>query len=327
MRMRSLGPAGPQVSAIGYGAMGLSGTYGPADEAEGIAVIRRALDLGVNLIDTAESYGSGHNERLVGSAIAGRRNEVFLATKFGGAGGPPTVGGKGRPENVLKAIEGSLARLGVDHIDLYYLHRVDRETPIEETVGAMARLVTQGKVRYLGLSEAAPGTLRRAAAVHPITALQSEYSLFSRDVEVDILSACRELDIGFVAYSPLGRGMLTGQLRSAAQLAEGDWRRSSAPRFQGEQFVHNLALVERIAPIAAEKGVEPGQLALAWLLHQGPHIVPIPGTRRRERLDANVAAAAIELTDADLRRLDESLPPGAAAGERYPPEGMRRLDL
>jgi aryl-alcohol dehydrogenase-like predicted oxidoreductase len=318
MDQRRLGSEGLVVSEIGLGCMGMSEFYGTGEEDESIATIRRAIDLGVTLLDTADMYGPFTNERLVGKAIEGRRDEVNVATKFGiqREEDGTMVGINGRPEYVRLACDASLQRLGTDYVDLYYQHRVDPETPIEETVGAMAELVEAGKVRYLGLSEAAPETIRRAHEVHPISALQTEYSLWSRDVEDEILPTLRELGIGFVAYSPLGRGFLTGQIRSFEDLPEGDYRRQS-PRFQGENFDRNLELVERVNEIAAEKDVTPGQLALAWLLHRGDDIVPIPGTKRREYLEENVAATNIELTDEDLRRIEEGAPKDVAAGERY----------
>ena len=308
------------MGAIGLGCMGMSEFYGTADEGEAIATIHRALDLGVTLVDTADMYGPYTNEELVGRAIAGRREEVVLATKFGivrDADDPSRRGVEGRPEYVRKSIEGSLGRLGVDHVDLYYQHRVDPDTPIEDTVGAMAELVREGKVRYLGLSEAAPDTLRRAQAIHPISALQTEYSLWSRDPEDEVLPTVRELGIGFVAYSPLGRGFLSGRFQSPEDLEEGDFRRRN-PRFQGENFQRNLELVERVREIAEEKNATPAQLALAWVLAQGEDIVPIPGTKRRERLEENVAALDVELTDADLERIEAAFPKGATAGDRYP---------
>jgi aryl-alcohol dehydrogenase-like predicted oxidoreductase len=315
MDQRRLGSEGLVVSEIGLGCMGMSEFYGTGEEDESIATIRRAIDLGVTLLDTADIYGSFTNERLVGKAIEGRRDEVNVATKFGiqREEDGTMVGINGRPEYVRSACDASLQRLGTDHIDLYYQHRVDPETPIEETVGAIAELVEAGKVRYLGLSEAAPETIRRAHEVHPISVLQTEYSLWSRDVEDEILPTLRELGI---AYSPLGRGFLTGQIRRFEDLPEGDYRRQS-PRFQGENFDRNLELVERVNEIAAEKGVTPGQLALAWLLQGGDDIVPIPGTKRREYLEENVAATNIELTDEDMRRIEEVAPKDIAAGERY----------
>jgi aryl-alcohol dehydrogenase-like predicted oxidoreductase len=318
MDQRRLGSEGLVVSEIGLGCMGMSEFYGTGEEDESIATIWRAIDLGVTLLDTADMYGPFTNERLVGKAIEGRRDEVNVATKFGiqREEDGSIIGINGRPEYVRSACDASLQRLGTDHIDLYYQHRVDPETPIEETVGAMKELVEAGKVRYLGLSEAAPETIRQAHEVHPISALQTEYSLWSRDVEGEILPTLRELGIGFVAYSPLGRGFLTGQIRRFEDLPEGDYRRQS-PRFQGENFDRNLELVERVNEIAAEKGVTPGQLALAWLLHQGDDIVPIPGTKRREYLEENVAAADIELTEEDLWRIEEVAPKDVAAGERY----------
>jgi aryl-alcohol dehydrogenase-like predicted oxidoreductase len=318
METRTLGQ-GLSVSAIGLGCMGMSEFYGDGDDQESIAVIHRALELGVNFLDTADMYGPFTNEELVGRAIAGRRDEVVIATKFGNVRGPngERLGVRGDAEYVHQACEGSLQRLGVDHIDLYYQHRVDPDTPIEETVGAMKELVQEGKVRHLGLSEAAPATIRRAHEVHPITALQTEYSLWSRDPEEEILPTVRELGIGFVAYSPLGRGFLSGQIQSPDDFAPDDFRRTN-PRFQDENLQRNLELVERVKEIAAEKGVTPGQLALAWLLHQGDDIVPIPGTKRVKYLEENVAAADIELSEEDLARIDEAAPAGAAAGDRYP---------
>ena len=319
MQKRSLGSQGLVVSELGLGCMGMSEFYGTADEDESIASIHRAIELGVTFLDTADMYGPFTNERLVGRAITDRRDQVTLATKFGNerAEDGTRLGVNGKPEYVHKACDASLERLGVDHIDLYYQHRVDPNTPVEETWGAMRELVEAGKVRYLGISEAAPETIRRAHEIHPITALQTEYSLWSRDVEDEILPTVRELGIGFVAYSPLGRGFLTGQIQRFEDLPEGDFRRSS-PRFQGENFQKNLELVDRVKEIANEKGVAASQLALAWLLHQGEDIVPIPGTKRREYLEENAAAAGITLTDEELKRIDEAAPKGAASGERYP---------
>jgi aryl-alcohol dehydrogenase-like predicted oxidoreductase len=318
MEQRKLGNHGLTVSELGLGCMGMSEFYGEGDDEESIATIHRALELGVNLLDTADAYGPFTNEQLVGRAIADRRDQVVLATKFGNVRGPngERLGVRGDPDYVREACDGSLRRLGVDHIDLYYQHRVDPNTPIEETVGAMKELVEQGKVRYLGLSEAAPGTIRRAHEVHPISALQTEYSLWTRDPEDEVLPTVRELGIGFVAYSPLGRGFLSGQIQSPDDFAEDDFRRAN-PRFQGENFQRNLQLVERVEEIAAEKDVTPGQLAIAWLLHQGEDIVPIPGTKRRKYLEENVAAADVSLSRDDLQRIDEAAPAGAAAGDRY----------
>jgi len=319
MHNRTLGSEGLRVSAQGLGCMGMSEFYGTADEGEAIATIQRALDLGITFLDTADMYGPFTNEKLVGRAIAGRRDEVVLATKFGNERGEDGsfLGVNGKPDYVRSACDASLARLGVDHIDLYYQHRVDQTVPIEETVGAMKELVEQGKVRHLGLSEAAPETIRRAHAVHPITALQTEYSLWTRDPEDAVLPTVRELGIGFVAYSPLGRGFLSGAIASPDDLAEGDFRRNN-PRFQGANFDKNLELVERVREIASERDVTPGQLALAWLLHQSEDIVPIPGTKRREYLEENAAADDIELSDDELERIDEAAPAGVTAGERYP---------
>jgi len=326
MKMRKLGRNGPEVSAVGLGCMGMSAFYGGADEAQSIAVIHRALDLGVTLFDTAEMYGPHTNEVLVGKALKGRRDEAFIATKFGINRQPDgSAITDGSPANVRRAVEGSLSRLGVDHIDLYYQHRIDPDTPIEETVGAMAELVKEGKVRFLGLSEAAPATLRRAHAEHPITALQTEYSLWSRDPEDELLGVVRELGIGFVPYSPLGRGFLSGDIKSVDDLAPDDFRRTN-PRFAGDNFQKNLDLVEAVSAIAADKGVTAAQLALAWVLAQGEDLVPIPGTRRIATLEQNAAAADIVLTADDLARIEAVFPRGAAAGERYAPGGMSSLN-
>jgi aryl-alcohol dehydrogenase-like predicted oxidoreductase len=319
MDQRQLGNQGLTVSELGLGCMGMSEFYGSGDEAESIATIQRALELGVTFIDTADMYGPFTNEKLVGRAIADRRDQVVLATKFGNVRGPngERLGIRGDADYVREACDASLERLGVDHIDLYYQHRVDPDTPIEETVGAMKELVEQGKVRYLGLSEAAPATIRRAHDVHPISALQTEYSLWTRDPEDEVLPTVRELGIGFVAYSPLGRGFLSGAIKSVDDLADDDFRRAN-PRFQGENFQRNLDLVERVKEVASEKDVTPSQLALAWLLHQGEDIVPIPGTKRRKYLEENAAAAEISLSDDELASIDEAAPVGAAAGDRYP---------
>ena len=319
METRKLGSQGLEVSELGLGCMGMSEFYGTPDEDESIATIHRAIEIGVTFLDTADMYGPFTNEKLVGKAISDRRDEVTLATKFGNERKEDgtRVGVNGKPDYVRKACDASLQRLGVDHIDLYYQHRVDTDTPVEETWGAMKELVEAGKVRYLGISEAAPETIRKANSVHQITALQTEYSLWSRDVEDEILPTVRELGIGFVAYSPLGRGFLTGQIQNFEDLPEGDYRRNS-PRFQGENFDKNLELVEKVREIANEKGVAPSQLALAWLLAQGEDIVPIPGTKRRKYLEENAAAANIKLTDDDLSRIDEVAPKDAAAGDRYP---------
>ena len=319
MNKRRLGTQGLQTSAIGLGCMGMSEFYGTADEGEAIATIHRALELGVNFLDTADAYGPFKNERLVGRAIKDRRDEVVLATKFGSVRTEQgeRLGIRGDREYVLAACNASLERLGTDHIDVYYQHRVDPNTPIEETVGAMAELVEQGKVRYLGLSEAAAETIRRAHAVHPISALQSEYSLWTRDVEDEILPTIRELGIGLVGYSPLGRGFLSGRIHSVDDLEASDFRRAN-PRFQDENFQKNLELVERVEELAAEKGCAAAQIALAWVLAQGEDIVPIPGTTRVENLEENVAALDVKLTDDDLRRLDEAFPVGVAVGDRYP---------
>ena len=319
MEQRKLGGQGLTVSAMGLGCMGMSEFYGPGDDQESTATIHHALELGINFLDTADMYGPFSNEKLVGAAIAGRREEVVLATKFGNErrSDGSWVGINGRPDYVRAACDASLGRLQVDCIDLYYQHRVDPLVPIEETVGAMSELVDRGKVRYLGLSEAAPATIRRAHAIHPISALQTEYSLFSREPEAEILPTLRELGIGFVAYSPLGRGMLTGRVAGPAELAEGDSRAARYPRFLGENRDHNLRLVAGVREIAEAKDATAGQLALAWVLHRGQDIVPIPGTRRRHYLEENAAAAELVLDEETLRQLDELLPVGAARGDRY----------
>ncbi|MCU1460462.1 MAG: oxidoreductase, aldo/keto reductase family protein [Acidimicrobiales bacterium] len=318
LQKRALGRRGLEVGEIGLGCMPMSDTYGPADEAESIATIHRAVELGVTLFDTANVYGMGHNETLVGRALAGFREDVIIATKFGIAGrnelGAPLA--DGRPEYVHECCEASLRRLGIDHIDLYYQHRVDKTVPIEDTVGAMAELVAQGKVRYLGLSEASAATIRRADAVHPISALQSEWSLFERGLERDVVPACRELGVGIVPFSPLGRGFLTGEIRAYDDFAPDDFRRSS-PRYMGENFDRNLELVDRVRALAQQKGCPPAQLALAWLLHKGPDVVPIPGTKRRTWLDQNVGAADVALTPGEIQELEGALPVGAASGPRY----------
>jgi aryl-alcohol dehydrogenase-like predicted oxidoreductase len=320
---RTLGRQGLTVSAIGLGCMGMSDFYGPSEEAANLAVLNHAIDIGVNFLDTADMYGVGENERLLAKVLRTRRDEVVLASKFGNvrAANGDFLGVDGSPAYVAAACDASLQRLGVDHIDLYYQHRVDPNVPIEDTVGAMARLVEAGKVRHLGLSEASGKTVRRAAAVHPIAALQSEYSLWTRDVEDDALLVCRELGIGFVAYSPLGRGFLTGAIQQADDLAADDWRRQN-PRFQAGNIDRNHALVQAVTALAGERGCTPAQLALAWLLHRGPDIVPIPGTRRIARLDENAGAALIQLSDADLQRVDDVLSTHAVAGLRYPEAHM-----
>jgi len=324
---RRLGSNGPEVSAIGLGCMGMSEFYVGGSEQESIATIHHALDRGVTFLDTADMYGWGANEELVGRAIRGRRDEVFLATKFGNVRGPngEFLGVRGDPEYVRSACEASLKRLNVEVIDLYYQHRVDQNVPIEDTVGEMDRLKEEGKVRFLGLSEAAPDTIRKAYATSPITAVQTELSLWSRDAEAEVIPTVRELGIGFVAYSPLGRGFLTGQFKSPDDFPEGDFRKNH-PRFQGENFQKNLDLVREVEAIAAEKGCTTAQLALAWVLAKGEDIVPIPGTKRVRYLDENIGALDVKLTDEDLKRLDEILPPGAAAGERYHAQGMATVN-
>jgi aryl-alcohol dehydrogenase-like predicted oxidoreductase len=316
MEARQLGRTGPLVSALGLGCMSLSGVYGQSNDEEAVSLIRYALDQGVTLLDTADMYGWGQNEELVGQAIAARRNDAVLATKFGQVRSETGQGVNGRPEYVHQACEASLRRLKVDVIDLYYQHRVDPQVPIEETVGAMAELVQQGKVRYLGLSEARPETIRRAHGVHPITAVQTEFSLLYRQEAEETLQTTRELGIGFVAYSPLGRGFLTGGIRNP-DVVQGD-RRAQHPRFQAEHFARNLSLVDRVEALAREKGCTPAQLVLAWLLAQGPDVVPIPGTKRQERLDENLGALQVRLSAEDVLRISEAIPLGAAAGDRYP---------
>ena len=328
MEQRSLGRGGLKVSALGLGCMGMSEFYGPGDDAESIATIHRAIELGVTFLDTADMYGVGRNEELVGRALKGKRDKVVLATKFGNVRGAKgeRLGINGKPDYVKSACEASLKRLGVEVIDLYYQHRVDPQTPIEDTVGAMAELVRAGKVRFLGLSEAAPETIRRAHKVHPIAALQTEYSLWSRDPEDAILPTVRELGIGFVPYSPLGRGFLTGGIKNPQDLPADDFRRIS-PRFAGENFGRNLDLLREVEKLAAEKRCKPSQIALAWVLSRGPDIVPIPGTKHRKYLEENVGALAVKLTPAELQRLENAFPKGAAAGERYAPAGMQGVNI
>jgi aryl-alcohol dehydrogenase-like predicted oxidoreductase len=328
-KTRRIGSQGLETFPIGLGCMGMSEFYGPSNEKESIATIHRALELGINMLDTADMYGPFKNEELVGRAIKGKRDRVIIATKFGNVRDPkdPTIRSiNGSPEYVRQACEGSLKRLGVHTIDLYYQHRVDKNTPIEETVGAMAELVREGKVRYLGLSEASINTIRKAHKVHPISAVQTEYSLWTRDPEEGLLDALRLLDIGFVAYSPLGRGFLTGQIKRIEDLAQDDFRRQN-PRFQGENFKQNLELVARVEEIAKEHKCTPAQLALAWVLAQGDDIVPIPGTRHPERVEENVGALNVVLSESDLRRIDAAAPKGIAAGERYPEGGMKSVNL
>ncbi|HEX9964697.1 MAG TPA: aldo/keto reductase [Allosphingosinicella sp.] len=328
MPRRRLGRGGPEVSAIGLGCMGMSEFYGAGDEAESIATIHKAMERGIDFLDTADMYGVGRNEELVGRAIAGRRERVFLATKFGNVRGEDGSfqGVCGRPDYVRSACEASLKRLGVDVIDLYYQHRVDPDVPIEDTVGAMAELAAAGKVRFLGLSEAAPATVRRAHSVHPIVALQTEYSLWSRDAEAEVLPTVRELGIAYVAYSPLGRGFLTGQFKSPTDFPGDDYRRFH-PRFTGGNFEKNIALVREIEAMAAEKGCTAAQLAIAWVLAQGDDIVPIPGTKKRKYLEQNIGALDVRLSPEELERIDRILPPGAASGPRYHESGMATLNL
>jgi aryl-alcohol dehydrogenase-like predicted oxidoreductase len=324
MQYRTMGKSELSVSAIGLGCMSMSGTYGKSDDAQSIDVVHRAIDIGINFLDSSDMYGWGHNEELLGRALKGRRDKVVVTTKFGQVQSPDGKGNlvDGSPAYVARACDASLRRLGVDVIDLYYQHRVDPKVPIEDTVGAMSRLVERGKVRYLGLSEAAPATIRRAHAVHPLSSVQSEYSLLYRQPAEDTLPACRELGISYVAYSPLGRGFLTGRIQTTSDLAADD-RRRQHPRFQDEHFEHNIALIHRIEEIAKEKGVQPSQLVLAWLLAQGHDIIPIPGTKRRQYLEENLGALEIRLSANDLARISEAMPPGSASGTRYPEPQMK----
>ena len=327
MQRRQLGRSGLEVSAIGLGCMGMSPMYGEPDEAESIATLHRAIEIGMDFLDTSDMYGNGHNEELLGRAIADRRDRVILATKFGNIRHPDgTSDVNGRPEYVAAACEASLKRLGVDYVDLYYQHRVDPNVPIEETVGAMATLVKQGKARYLGLSEAAPATIRRAHAVHRIAALQTEYSLWTREAETQILPTCRELGIGYVAYAPLGRGFLGGKIRELGTLSDSDHRRRM-PRYQAENLARNLTLLDVLDQLALVKGCTPAQVAIAWVLAQGIDIVPIPGTKRVSYLEENAKAAEIDLSTEELGRLTHAFPPGAAAGDRYPPAGLKRVGI
>lgn len=328
MEQRKLGNQGLVVSAIGLGCMGMSYAYGKADEAESVATLHEAIDLGVKFLDTAEIYGPFENEKLLGRALKGRRDEVVIATKFGFEISPEKriIGANSRPEHIRKVADESLQRLGIDCIDLYYQHRVDPNVPIEDTVGAMAELVRAGKVRYIGLSEAGANTIRRAHTVHPLSALQSEYSLWERELESEILPAIRELGIGLVAYSPLGRGFLTGQYRSMDDFEEGDWRRTNYPRLTGENLARNLALVDAVRELAERKQAKPGQIALAWVLQRGQDIVPIPGTKRRTWLRENVASIDVKLSAEEMAWIDEKFPVGVAAGTRYPEQAMRMID-